>query len=172
MQLPVHEVAKSLNIGASAVYTLMEQVGYKSYKEYVSYVKGIYDESVRSDTSVSANNAIQILEELLKEAALVEYSFEKCVNPNTGKVLRFDAYFKANNIAFEYQGIQHHKYIPFFHKSDNTLEYQQFKDAVKARYCAENSISLITLDYDEPLTKETLEEKLSLIPSQSAAKTL
>jgi predicted RNA-binding Zn-ribbon protein involved in translation (DUF1610 family) len=170
IQLPVNIVAKNLNIGTSRIYDLIKAAGHVSYKAYVGYVKGVYDEGVRSDTSVSANIAIKLLEDILQEEAIAEYSFENCTNPSTGKVLRFDAYFKASNIAFEYQGIQHHKHIPFFHKGNNTLEYQQYKDAVKREYCTENNILLIILNYDEPLTKEILVEKLSLIPSQSAAK--
>jgi hypothetical protein len=69
--------------------------------------------------------------------------------PKTGRNLELDGYNEEYRIAFEYQGIQHYKDHPkFFHKyENNNLEYQQEKDAWKAKRCEEMGIRLIIIPY-------------------------
>ena len=61
----------------------------------------------------------------------------------TGKNLELDMYNDDLKLAFEYQGIQHYKYTPMFHKSINDLYEQQERDKFKFNRCKELGITLI-----------------------------
>lgn len=66
--------------------------------------------------------------------------------------LSLDFYLPRNNIAFEFQGIQHDKFNKFFHGDKSGLERQQQRDAKKRVWCDLNDITLVevrTNDLDE-----------------------
>lgn len=69
------------------------------------------------------------------------------INPNTNKRLELDGISLYYRVAFEYDGIQHHKYIPYFHKSYNTYKKQLFKDEIKNELCKKHNIFLIRIPY-------------------------
>lgn len=81
--------------------------------------------------------------------------------------LELDGYNKDLNIAFEYNGEQHYKYIPHFHrKGEIDIEKQKERDEKKIRLCIENNIDLIIIPYTfsfkiPDLLKEYISEKLS-----------
>ena len=56
-------------------------------------------------------------------------------------------------LAFEYQGAQHRKFIPMFHKTYRDFTKQQERDAFKKRRCQELGIRVIeipdTVLYDD-----------------------
>ena len=82
-------------------------------------------------------------------------------NPKTNFSLELDGYCEELNLAFEYDGDQHHKYNKFFHKY-TSLEEIQFKDQFKDQLCIENGIKLLRIKYDiedkEELIKDFLIE--------------
>lgn len=55
-----------------------------------------------------------------------------------------DGFCKHLNLAFEYQGIQHFKDVPFFR---NNLEDIQSRDRVKRKECKQKNIYLIEIPY-------------------------
>lgn len=62
--------------------------------------------------------------------------------------LELDGYNEENKIAFEYQGIQHYKYQPFFHNNNINEFYEQQKyDAIKREFCKASNINLIEIPY-------------------------
>jgi len=65
--------------------------------------------------------------------------------PPTGKNLELDGYNKELGIAFEYQGIQHYKYTPFFHQTYTDFMDQQNRDLFKKNKCQELGIKLICI---------------------------
>lgn len=66
---------------------------------------------------------------------------------STGKAA-IDFYLPDLNIAIEYNGIQHYKYNPYFHKGGMIdFEHQQKRDKHVRNYCKENNIQLIEIDY-------------------------
>lgn len=84
-------------------------------------------------------------------------------NPVTGGNfnLELDCYNKDLHLAVEYQGIQHYKYTPYFHKNNETFLNQKYRDELKRRICKDNIITLIEVPYtikieniDEYLKKE------------------
>ncbi|CAI2170857.1 13627_t:CDS:2 [Funneliformis geosporum] len=56
------------------------------------------------------------------------------------------------SFAIEVQGVQHEKYIKFFHNGDpNTFIKQQAQDQLKRKLCEENQIALRYIWYYEDL---------------------
>lgn len=70
------------------------------------------------------------------------------VNPKTGRRLELDCYNEELNIAGEYNGIQHYKYCPpYFHKTPEDFEKQQYRDKIKRGICNIHNVKLITVPY-------------------------
>jgi hypothetical protein len=65
----------------------------------------------------------------------------------TGKNLEIDGFNPLLNIGFEYNGIQHYRYTPYFHKSIEDLYEQQRHDQFKRDVCKKLGIKLITIPY-------------------------
>lgn len=70
-------------------------------------------------------------------------------NPVTGGDfnLELDCYDPELRIAVEYNGVQHYKFIPFFHKNKEAFLNQKYRDDMKRRICKENGILLIEVPY-------------------------
>jgi very-short-patch-repair endonuclease len=73
-----------------------------------------------------------------------------------------DAYFKESNIAVEYDGEQHFKYIPFLHGSDeNKFIRQTTLDEHKASILDSLGIKLIRFRFDEPFDIDFIKERVN-----------
>lgn len=90
----------------------------------------------------------RVLQEIFKKP------FEKCRphflnNPVTGGSynLELDCYDDEYKIAVEYNGIQHYKFSPYFHKNNEAFLNQKYRDELKKRMCKDNGIMLITVPY-------------------------
>ena len=88
-------------------------------------------------------------------------------NPVTGGRfnLELDCYNDLLKLAVEYNGAQHYKYIPYFHKNKEAFINQKYRDDMKRRICIENKINLIEVPNTIPVEKieSYLLEKLKLI---------
>ena len=63
--------------------------------------------------------------------------------PEHPKGLELDIYYLEYGFAIEVQGVQHEKYIKFFHNGDhNNFIKQQARDQLKKELCEENWIAL------------------------------
>ena len=70
------------------------------------------------------------------------------VRPKFLKGLELDGYNEELNIAFEYNGKQHYKYVPYFHRNgEQDFIEQQERDRMKYRICANKNIKLILIPY-------------------------
>ena len=71
-------------------------------------------------------------------------------NPVTGGSfnLELDCYNSEMGIAVEYNGVQHYKYTPYFHRSKEHFLNQKYRDDMKRRMCIDNNILLIEVPYD------------------------
>ena len=66
----------------------------------------------------------------------------------TGKNLELDVYNEDLKLAIEYDGIQHYKYVPHFHKNgEEDFQKQLQRDKFKEEKCKENGIKLIRVPY-------------------------
>jgi hypothetical protein len=66
-------------------------------------------------------------------------------NPVTGGRfnLELDCYDESLRLAVEYNGAQHYKYIPYFHKNKEAFLNQKYRDDMKRRICKDNRVNLI-----------------------------
>lgn len=89
---------------------------------------------------------------------LLEYIFNKPFpkvrpdflrNPVTGSSYNceLDCYNDELRLAVEYNGQQHYKYIPYFHKTKDAFYNQKYRDQWKRRTCKDNGINLIEVPY-------------------------
>ena len=67
------------------------------------------------------------------------------LNPVTGGRfnLELDCFEESLKLAVEYNGVQHYKYVPYFHKNKEAFYNQKYRDDLKRRLCRENRINLI-----------------------------
>ena len=65
----------------------------------------------------------------------------------TNRCLELDGYNPMLNIAFEYNGEQHYKFTPFFHKSLDDFHEQLRHDQFKRDKCRSIGIRLIEIPY-------------------------
>jgi hypothetical protein len=85
------------------------------------------------------------------------------VNPVTGSQynLELDCYNESLRLAVEYQGEQHYKFIPYFHKNREAFLNQKYRDELKRMRCKELGITLIEVPYTEKRRiREFLTEQL------------
>lgn len=70
-------------------------------------------------------------------------------NPVTGGNfnLELDCYNPELKLAVEYQGQQHYKFTPHFHKNKEAFLNQKYRDELKRRMCRDNLITLIEVPY-------------------------
>jgi hypothetical protein len=61
--------------------------------------------------------------------------------------LELDCYNEELKIAVEYDGAQHFKFIPYFHKTQEAFMNQRYRDYMKDQMCKENGIILIRVPY-------------------------
>jgi len=99
----------------------------------------------------------------------LEKTFDNCINPITGKLLRFDLYLKDYNMIIEYDGEQHYKEDAYHNRRlaaqkgktvKDIFEYQMFRDNLKNIYCQSNNIKMIRI---RECDKNRIDEILSLI---------
>ena len=70
-------------------------------------------------------------------------------NPVTGAEynLEIDCFCDSLNLAVEYSGVQHYKYVPYFHKNKEAFQNQKYRDELKRRMCRDYGINLIEVPY-------------------------
>lgn len=61
--------------------------------------------------------------------------------------LELDCYNDELKIGVEYNGVQHYKYTPYFHKNYEAFQNQKYRDYLKAEMCQKNGIKLIEVPY-------------------------
>ena len=70
-------------------------------------------------------------------------------NPVTGGNfnLELDCYNEELNLAVEYNGVQHYKFIPYMHKNKEAFLNQKYRDDMKKRMCKDAGVILIDVPY-------------------------
>jgi len=96
------------------------------------------------------------LERILKDIAgrrnvFSELRLAGALGPNGG-LLEYDFYIPALGVLVEYNGEEHYRYIPHFHKGKRDFEYRVLCDRMKEEYAREAGLILVVFTYEEPLT--------------------
>lgn len=84
--------------------------------------------------------------------------------PPSGKNLELDMYNDELGLAFEYQGIQHRKYTPYYHRSMDEFLRQQERDSFKKQRCYDMHIQLVLIpdtikpDHLEPFLRQKIQD--------------
>jgi hypothetical protein len=70
-------------------------------------------------------------------------------NPVTGGNfnLELDCFNLELKLGVEFNGQQHYKYVPYFHKNKEAFQNQKYRDYMKRQKCKENGIKLIEVPY-------------------------
>jgi len=97
----------------------------------------------------------ELLEEIFPDNKFIKIRPDWIKNKE-GNNLELDFYCEYLKLAFEYQGIQHEEYVPFFHQGDiNNFYKQQEHDRIKKEICEKKGIKLICVpskyDYTNPI---------------------
>jgi hypothetical protein len=75
-----------------------------------------------------------------------DYKFTK-QRPKFLQGLELDGFHEPSKLAFEYNGEQHYRYIPYYHKTMDGFLKQQERDKLKYSLCKENNIKLCIIPY-------------------------
>jgi hypothetical protein len=98
--------------------------------------------------------------------------FQKCrpdflSNPVTGDRfnLELDCYEDSLKLAVEYNGAQHYKFIPYFHKNKEAFYNQKYRDQLKRHMCQQNKVNLIEVPntVEVPQIEGYIRNKLKMI---------
>ena len=106
------------------------------------------DEFIPEDTASKGENECRRCIELITKKQFMKIRHPKLKNPITGSFLELDCYNDDLRLGIEYQGQQHYKYIPHFHKTKAEFQLQQYRDWIKKKKCEEEGIKLIEVPYD------------------------
>lgn len=69
------------------------------------------------------------------------------IRPKWLNGLELDGYCEKLNLAFEYDGIQHYKFIKYFHKTKEEFHKRKGMDNIKNDLCIKNNITLLRIPY-------------------------
>jgi len=106
------------------------------------------------DAWVSEGILFQIVSKMFKEHECIRH-----FHPPWLEGLELDIFIPSQGIAFEYQGQQH--FHPIKHWGGRkALDQLINRDNRKADLCRQQGISLITIDYTEPLTEQHLYSRI------------
>lgn len=81
-----------------------------------------------------------------------------------GHNLELDCYNDELKIGIEYNGIQHYKYVPYFHRNKEVFYNIKYRDDIKKRLCLENGVHLIIVPHTVKLENiaSYLRERLAI----------
>lgn len=106
------------------------------------------------DGWVSEGILFQIVSNIFKGQECIRH-----LRPSWLEGLELDIFIPARNIAFEYQGQQHSEPIEHW-GGQAALEDLIQRDDRKAELCLARGVSLIAIDYTEPLTENHIVDRL------------
>ena len=113
-----------------------------------------YKKKSISKKSKGETECRRVLESIFKKPFVsVRPSFLKNRAIQSHHNLELDCFNQDLRIAVEYNGQQHYKFTPFFHKNREAFQNQQYRDYIKKDLCKKNNIILIEVPYTIPFNK-------------------
>jgi hypothetical protein len=90
---------------------------------------------------------INVGEEMVLQEAFPNKLFERTRREEWLAGLELDGYNPELRLAFEYQGVQHFRRIPHFHRTTDAFDAQLTRDALKAELCQDEEVTLLAIPY-------------------------
>ena len=166
----VNNLSPTSSVAASTIYEVnMEFIKPKFDPKDEKKPSGyIFDETGRRFGSMGEKFCCKAFEEFLGRQVMIHYRPAFLKNPyGRGKFkknLELDMYDPISNIAIEYNGIQHYKYVPSMHGNLEGFEYQKVKDNFKIQRCKELGVNLIIVPYTVDDVPCSIDEKIKVGP--------
>lgn len=99
--------------------------------------------------------------QFFNETPVPEWTTDWLVNPEKNCHLYVDGYFPKRNVAIEYDGEQHFRYVPFLHGHDESkFKRQQKLDRHKNNLLKKNGITVIRFKFNDPMDINFIADKL------------
>ena len=111
-------------------------------------------------SSAEEQLVLRILSSLLGEQPTRQLSFPWLTNPSTSQRMRLDAYFPNHNLAVEYDGKMHRKFIKFFHSTEQEFLDLQQRDRIKEQLVREHGMLFMRIVDTELRTAEHFKQRL------------
>lgn len=91
-----------------------------------------------------------------------EYTNERIRNPKTNFLLRYDGYFSSVHLIVEVHGIQHEKFIPVWHKTQEVFEENKALDIFKKNRALEEGYKFFAIYQSDPdrLNEDRLKRRI------------
>ncbi|MCJ1656124.1 hypothetical protein MT340_005850 [Staphylococcus sp. NRL 16/872] len=124
------------------------------FKQSENILRQEYGVAKIGEKWISENTMFKIIEDIFHE-----YQCKRHYRPDWLQGLEIDIYIRELKLGFEYNGIQHYEAVEHWGGETQLLKQQRY-DQIKQDLCEENNIKLITIKYDEPLSKEYISSKI------------
>lgn len=129
-----------------------------SHKQYFDYNIGEKKEIKSLDNYSYSSNSFGESKGELECRRVLQHIFKKPFNKARPDFLRnevtgnnfnleLDCFNPEYKLAVEYNGIQHYKFTPYFHKSNEHFLNQKYRDFMKRTLCKQAGITLIEVPY-------------------------
>lgn len=93
----------------------------------------------------------RIIEACLKKAEIEyerEKTFDTCINPSTGRKLKFDFYLPSIQTCIEFDGRQHFEPVSIWGGAIE-LDNTKIRDQIKNSFCVSHNMTLIRLNFKD-----------------------
>jgi hypothetical protein len=105
---------------------------------------------------------IDIMVSLINEPPLCQHSFPWLVSKRK-RLMHVDAYFPLHNLVVEYDGKQHRKFMPHYHKTQKQFNELKERDTLKEKLLLDHGISILRISDVEPRTSEYIQQQLDTL---------
>jgi hypothetical protein len=141
-----------LSIIFLCIYALLRMGKQGTYNEYsstplwVSYSRSSYQPTQKRESTGETICRAYLERRFGRSFNKIRPDFLK--NPVMGGYnLELDCFNRDIRLAVEYNGAQHYKYTPYFHRNKEAFANQKYRDEMKRTKCKENGIFLIEVPY-------------------------
>lgn len=99
---------------------------------------------------------------LLDDNPKMEKTWDWLISPHSSSHMYTDLYYPKHNLVVEYDGEQHYRFVPQWHRTLENFERSKERDGEKDRLLEKHGVNIIRIRYHN-LNKESITRKLSKI---------
>lgn len=129
------------------------------------------DKFIADDVSEAARLVMNYLTRYLDEEPIIEKTWDWLRNSKTGRLMYVDMYYPSYNLAVEYDGEQHFKFVPWYYEEYEAFHEYVERDKIKTKLLAAHGVKLIRYSYQDDLTYDGIVKKLIDTLGTSSKKT-